>query len=98
MKYEKKITICFKYNCNYLNSKSAIRNSLNRHKSDGSETKSTLETTGVSVFQPTPFGPLSKDCYSKRSNILSEPNLIFTSFLENDFMVHPESVTKLLNE
>jgi len=106
MKYEKKITNCFKSNCkplfNYLKSKSTIKKSINRlHKSDGSETTSPLETSEVladffhSVFQPEPFGPLPKDCYSQRSSNL---NFNFNYFLENEFMVHPDSVAKLLKE
>ena len=95
MKYEKKIT----------KSKSNIRKSVNKlHKSDGSETKSPLETAEVladffhSVFQPEPFGPLPKDCYSKRSKVLPESDFLFNYFLENELLVHPESVTKLLKE
>ena len=109
MKYEKKITKCFKSNCkplfNYLKSKSTIRKSVNKlHKIDGSETKSPLETAEVladffhSVFQPEPFGPLPKDCYSKRSKVLPESDFLFNYFLENELLVHPESVTKLLKE
>ena len=91
MKYEKKITKCFKSNCkplfNYLKSKSTIRKSVNKlHKIDGSETKSPLETAEVladffhSVFQPEPFGPLPKDCYSKRSKVLPESKDGFSLF------------------
>ena len=48
MKYEKKITKCFKSNCkplfNNLKSKNTFRKSVNElHESDGSEPKSPLE-------------------------------------------------------
>ena len=100
-KYEKKITKCFKSNCkplfNNLKPKNTIRKSVNElHESDGSETKSPLETAEVladffhSVLQPEPFGPLPKDCYSKRIKVLPESYILFNYFLENELLVYPE--------
>ena len=81
-----------------------VNKSFNFNEQCGSETKSPLETAEVladffhSVFQPEPFGPLPKDCYSKRSKVLPESDFLFNYFLENELLVHPESVTKLLKE
>ena len=44
---------------------------------------------------------MPKDCYSQRSKVLPESDLLFNYFLENELLVHPghpESVTKLLKE
>jgi len=100
MKYEKKVTKIFKSNCkplfNYLKSKSKIRKSVDRlRKEDGSETTSPSETAEVladffhSVFQPEPFGPLPQECFPK-------PCEDFISSTWSEFIVHPESVAKIL--
>ena len=97
IKYENKVTKLFKLNCkplfNYLKSKSVLRKSVERLKTDdGSETKSPSETAEVladffqSVFKPEPFGPLPQDCYTKCNN----------DYFWSKFMVHPESVAKIL--
>ena len=97
IKYENKVTKLFKLNCkplfNYLKSKSVLRKSVERLKTDdGSETKSPSETAEVladffqSVFKPEPFGPLPQDCYTECNN----------DYFWSKFMVHPESVAKIL--
>ena len=97
LKYEKKVTKCFKSNCkplfNYLKSKSVLRKSVERlKKEDGSETQTPSETAEVladffqSVFKPEPYGPLPEECFKGIDN----------DYFWSKFMVHPESVAKML--
>ena len=97
MKYEKKVTKCFKSNCkpvfNYLKSKSVLRKSVERlKKEDGSETQTPSETAEVlaeyfqSVFKPEPYGPLPEEYFKGIDN----------DYFWSKFMVHPESVAKIL--
>ena len=97
MKYEKKVTKCFKSNCNplfnYLKSKSVLRKSVDRlEKEDGSESQTPSETAEVladffqSVFKPEPYGPLPEECFK----------VIDNDYFWSKFMVHPESVAKIL--
>ena len=87
MKYEKKVTKC------YLKSKSVLRKSVERlKKEDGSETQTPSETAEVladffqSVFKPEPYGPLPEECFK----------VIDNDYFWSKFMVHPESVAKML--
>ena len=97
IKYENKVTKCFKANCkplfNYLKSKSVLRKTVERLKrDDGTETNSPSETAEVladffqSVFKPEPFGPLPEECFKEINN----------DYFWSKFMVHPESVAKIL--